>query len=414
MDHERLRQAIDGARENQDSNPIARYFYGLRQRRIEKAWQSCVAGGSDTVRNKKILVKYDIQSLAFIETQMRTSKSAAINLGFDAILRLVSSGREHDSSLGWNILGVYQEHSELHSDTRNAYVLALAARVERLKELRLFGEKVLENLKADQRPANTRVDDVNAADRATPRETQVPSNGQIKKESSSLLEFLDKSKGTGDLYEMLRTRSAAEVEEVCRTFPIENIRLNWGSIGADAKAGDMHAILSEIGSEAGMRDIKRFELVTNMAQVLVNYEEILKKSPHLLLPMSFPAARCAEILMSRLMPFIRIQKAGEVTQTLRVRLYDFAISLMQAGGGRGDWHDRAALDCLLVSRPSLAVDHEFWIFACRFNIALASKNPDDVAAAAENAEQIVSGEIEVPEQYVEGAKNMLRDLKGKT
>lgn len=235
-----------------------------------------------------------------------------------------------------------------------------------------------------------------------------PRSGQRK---SSLLEFLDKSKGTDELYEMLRTRSVAEIEEFCRTFPIDSIRLSWGSIGADAKTGDVHAILSEVGSEAGLRDIKRFELITVMAQVLVRYEEILKESPHLHLPKSFPAARCADILMSRLMPFIRTQKAGDVTQTLRVRLYDFAIALMKAGGGRGDWHDRAALDCLLVSRPSLKVDHEFWIFGCRFNIALASKNPDDVAAAAKNAEQIVSGEIKVPEQYIQGAKQMLNDLK---
>jgi hypothetical protein len=225
-------------------------------------------------------------------------------------------------------------------------------------------------------------------------------------ESSGVLDSLERCKGTDELYEMLRTRSAAEVEDACRRFPIESIRLNWGSAGADARTGDTEAILSEILSEQGMRDIKRFELITVLAQTCVRYEEILTQSPELRLPRSLPARQLAEILMSRLMPFIRAQQGVEVTHTLRIRLYDFAMALMLAGG-----HDRDALDCLLVSRPSLREDHDFWIAACRYNVAQVTKTREDVLAAIETAEAITSGRVKVPGKYIQGATGMLEKLR---
>ena len=162
MDQKQLEHAIDRAQEGRSRNPIATYFYGLRQKRIERAWHSCLAGDASAVRAQQVLAKYDVQSLAFVERQMRASTSAAINLGFKAILELVGHRREHDRSLGWEILGLYQQHSDLHSDTRNAYVFALAERVKRLNELRYFAEKVLQNLNADQQSADTRVDEVSS------------------------------------------------------------------------------------------------------------------------------------------------------------------------------------------------------------------------------------------------------------
>lgn len=215
-------------------------------------------------------------------------------------------------------------------------------------------------------------------------------SGKRKKEESappSLLEYLDNSKGTDELYEMLRTRSATDIEEMCRTFPIETLRLDWGSIQED------------------FRNNRRFELITFLAQILVRYDEILKQNPELRLPTSLPAKELAETLMSRLMPFISSQQGVEIAHGLRIRLYDFAMALMQAR------RDSDALTCLMVSKPSIKEDHDFWICACRFNIAQTTRNPDDVSAAIDAAEQIVSGKVRVPEKYVEGARQILSKLK---
>jgi hypothetical protein len=207
--------------------------------------------------------------------------------------------------------------------------------------------------------------------------------------SSPLLEYLDLAKGTDELYEMLRTRSTAEIEQVCRTFPIETLRLDWGSIQQD------------------FRNNQRFELITVLAQILVRYDEIRAQSPELRLPKDLPAEELAEILMSRLMPFIGRLQDVEMAESPRIRLYDFALALMQSQSD----HDRDALTCLLASRPSAKEDHEFWICACRFNIAKTTKSSDDVAAAVESAEQIVSGRVRVPERCVQGARLMLEKLK---
>lgn len=203
----------------------------------------------------------------------------------------------------------------------------------------------------------------------------------------SLLESLDNSEGTDELYEMLRSRSATEIEEVCKTFPIETLRLDYDSVQED------------------FRNSRRFELITVLAQILVRYEEILEQSTELRLPRSLPAKELAETLMSRLMPFISGQQGVEIAHILRERLYDFAMALMQAG------RDRDALICFLASEPSIKEDHEFWICACRFNIAQTTESRDDISAAIDVAEQIVSGKVRVPEKYVQGAKQMLDKLK---
>ena len=213
------------------------------------------------------------------------------------------------------------------------------------------------------------------------------SHSERRARHQSLLQYLDKSEGTDELYEMLRSRPASEIEEVCKTFPIETLSLDWDSIQSD------------------FRNNKRFELITLLAQILVRYEEILDQSPDLRLPKSLPAKHLADILMSRLMPFINSQQNVEVAHGLRIRLYDFAVALMQAG------RDRDALPCLLVSQPSIKEDHDFWICACRFNIAQTTKNPDDISAAIDAAERIVSGKVSVPQNYVQGARQMLSKLK---
>ena len=201
-----------------------------------------------------------------------------------------------------------------------------------------------------------------------------------------LLEFLDNSNGTDELYEMLRTRPAAEIEHVCRSYPGGAIHLDWESIQSD------------------FRNNQRFELITMLAQILVRYAEILTTSPERRLPAGLPAERLAAILMSRIMALVNSQRGTEIAHGLRVRLYDFAMSLMQAG------RDGDALACLIASKPSLKEDHDFWICACRFNIAQRTKFASDVAAAREVAQNIADGTLKVPSQYVGGAKQILSKL----
>lgn len=202
-----------------------------------------------------------------------------------------------------------------------------------------------------------------------------------------LLEFLDNSKGTDELYEMLRTRPAAEVEQLCRSYPCDTIRLDWESIQND------------------FRNNQRFELITMLAQIFVRYAEILTESPEHRLPAEFPAERLTAILMCRIIALVNSRQGIEIAAGLRVRLYDFAMSLMQAG------RDADALTCLAASKPSLKQDHDFWICACRFNIAQMTKDAADIAAAREPLQQIVDGTLKVPSQYVGGAKQMLSKLE---
>lgn len=219
----------------------------------------------------------------------------------------------------------------------------------------------------------------------------IPAPVQRKQEKSTpsgLLEYLDKCEGTDELYAILRTRSASDIEDVCRTFPIETLRLDWDSIQRD------------------FRMSKRFELITVLAQILIRYDEILTESPELRLPGSLPAKQFAEILMSRLMPFISTQQNAEVAESLKIRLYDFAMALLQVG------RDEDALVALLASRPPIKEDHEFWIFACRYNIATSSKKPEDISAAISSGDAIISGRVKVPENKIQGTKQILTKLKG--
>lgn len=242
----------------------------------------------------------------------------------------------------------------------------------------LFGRK---KVKATEKTQN--------ASNASTKSQQVTRSplANTKGEAFSILEYLDNSNGTDELYQILRTRSATEIEKVCRTYPIDTLHLDWSSVKNDFKNN------------------QRFELVTVFAQILVRYDEILKTNPELRLPSSLPGQKYGEILMGRLMPFIANQQNVDIAQSLRIRLYDFAVALMQAG------RDRDALTCLIASRPSIKEDHEFWICACHFNIALTTNEPKDIKAALEQAEKIVSGKIKVADKYVQGAKQMLSKLK---
>ena len=225
-----------------------------------------------------------------------------------------------------------------------------------------------------------------------------------EEEASPLVKLLDRSEGVDALFETLRTRSAAEIESLCKTYPIDSIRTDWGSQSELAKSGEVGAIASEYFKDGAMRDIRRFEIVTTLAQTLVRYDANLKL-PELRLPKSLPAAALTDILMARLMPFIRKQRGVNIAQTLRVRLYDFAMALVHAD------RNADALDCLLTSRPSLKGDHDFWIAACCFNIAANTSARDDIVRAISAFEPIVSRQTKVPAEYLERAGMMLSALK---
>jgi len=216
------------------------------------------------------------------------------------------------------------------------------------------------------------------------------SHVQVKNERSTqtnLLEYFDKAEGTDELYEMLRSYPVSKIEDVCKTFPVETLRLDWNSIQSD------------------FRNNKRFELITILAQILVLYEQILEQSPELRLPRSLPAKHLSDILMSRLIPFIKRQENIEIAHGLRIRLYEFAMALIQTE------RNSDALSCLLVSKPSIKEDHDFWICACKHNIALTTKSSDNITDAIYTAEQIINEHVKVPDKYIEGVRNMLNNLK---
>ena len=215
-------------------------------------------------------------------------------------------------------------------------------------------------------------------------------SSQSRPARANWLELLDNSETAADLYAMLRTRSVADLEEICAQFPIAQLRLDWPSIQAD------------------FRNNKRCEIITVFAQILVRYNEIRSESPELLLPDSLPAPHLADVLMSRLMPFIRNQSGVDIAHGLRMRLYDFAMALMQAG------RDSDALDCLLVSYPSTRTDHAFWICACRSNIALETKTLSDVSAALAAAKDLLDGKASIPQQYLQGVKDLYARLQAVT
>ena len=205
--------------------------------------------------------------------------------------------------------------------------------------------------------------------------------------SPSLIDQMEHFSGIADLFGLLRDHSASEIEQVCREFPIESLCLDYGSVTRD------------------FRNSQRFELITYLAQILVRYKETREENPDSHLPESLAAKELAEILMVRLMPFIKGLQGMELAQSLKVRLYDFAMGLLRAN------RHQEALICLLASRPSIKDDHEFWICASAYNIANTTKRPEDIAAAVEYAEGIVSGKVKVPEKYMSGARKMFDDLK---
>jgi len=212
-----------------------------------------------------------------------------------------------------------------------------------------------------------------------------------------LLEYLDNSEGTDELYEMLRSRPAQEIEDLCMTFPIESLSLDYDSTTRD------------------FRNNKRFEIITILAQILVRYDEILEKNPELHLPNSLPASKLANILMSRLIPHISNQQNVDVSHNLRIRLYEFAHELIKSGSKAAadsefSKRNQEALTCLLVSQPSIKEDHDFWIFACRYNIAITTKKPEDINTAISAGEDIISGRVKVPENNLQGARKILSDL----
>ncbi len=203
----------------------------------------------------------------------------------------------------------------------------------------------------------------------------------------NILDVLETAEGETALYEIIKTRSASEVESFLATFPFDELRLDSASVQSD------------------FPHHKRFELITWFAEILVQYETIRTQRREKKLPSSFPAKRLGEVLLPRLMAFLRRQHEVDITHSLRIRLYELAMEFMRAE------RDAEALECLLVSRPSIKEDHDAWILGCRYNIAMTTKRKVDLTAAITDAENIISGKVNVPEAFKTGARQMLERLR---
>lgn len=204
-----------------------------------------------------------------------------------------------------------------------------------------------------------------------------------------IIESLEKSTNSDDIINVLKNNPEEIIEQLCTSFPIESLHLDYESVQRD------------------FNNCKRFEIVIYMAQILARYDEIGKQQPELHLPSKFPAEKFTNILLSRIIPFVSKQEGIDIAQIIRVRLYDFAMELIKVGR----YSD--ALICLQVSKPSIKQDHEFWIFACYYNIAQDSKKKIDFENAINTAESILKNDNIVTgvKQNIKGLLNKLKTQK---
>lgn len=156
-----------------------------------------------------------------------------------------------------------------------------------------------------------------------------------------VLESFESSKGGSDLAKFIRTHSQKDVETFCKNYQFDNIKLDDG--------------LS--------KDVNRFEGITIFAEILMDYERVRKEDPGAKLPSNFPYNRLKDILIKRIVNFLKEQTNIDIAPIYRTRIHDFAMTLM----GIKDY--RSAIECLKISKPSLKGDDEFWLAACYFNIA---------------------------------------------
>ena len=199
-----------------------------------------------------------------------------------------------------------------------------------------------------------------------------------------ILEFFESASGGADLAKLIRTHTHKDIELFCQHYQIEDLRLD----------------------QPLSKDVNRFEGITILTEIIMDYERVRNEDPSAKLPRKFPHKELGEILIERVISFIKTQAKVDIAIVLRERIYDFALALM----GIKDY--RSAIECLKVSR-SLKGDDGFWLAACYFNIANTGNNEDDIIEAKKAINQALKSKPKLPDQKIDGLHQMNNILKEK-
>jgi len=200
-------------------------------------------------------IKYDKNASALLSQILKDEKSDYL-LKKTAI-NAIKNADQHDSEIITSLLQTFQKDDPDYSLTNivNSYGVKDVAKIEAA--------------------AAYTIQDINARSRF-----------------ADLITFIENSKGSEDIYEMLRSRSVEEIRQFCVSYPIDALHLDFESISQD------------------FRHSKRFEFLTVLAEVFLKYDDISKQRPDLDLPESIPADELANILISRLMSLPEIKEYG--------------------------------------------------------------------------------------------------------
>ena len=140
-----------------------------------------------------------------------------------------------------------------------------------------------------------------------------------------------------------------------------------------------------------------------LGRILVAYDAYRAKSDEWRrLPEALDHERCWEALHKRLLPLVQRNTHATVIQK---DAFDLAMDLMSAD------RDDEALDYLLAARPGFARDHEFWIFACMYNLVSHDHPRADREALVAQGEAIEAGDISVPDTCRQEVRKGMRRLR---
>lgn len=182
---------------------------------------------------------------------------------------------------------------------------------------------------------------------------------------------------------MIRKFDKKDIERLCSHLPIEDIDLSDG--------------LS--------KDVNRFEAITCLSDILVRYDWTREQDPAAQLPKDYPSEKLANIIVPRIISYIKNQNNTDIGPINKNRLYEFAMALMNAK------RYRDAIECLKISKPSLKGDDDFWLAACYFNIANLSKKKEDIAEAIKVIKPIKNSIKHLPAQAIDTLNKMLNMLE---
>lgn len=216
-------------------------------------------------------------------------------------------------------------------------------------------------------------------------------NNEKKRSNEQISKEFTQCRGNTDLWSWLAKFSTDEIENFCASFSFNSINLSQKKLLTDDKLDP------------------RFQLVCFLVNILLVYDKLLSEKPELKLPPSLPASQIADILITKILTFMRTQNTGEMAIIYKKALVGLASELMRAG------KDHEALELYLLSYPSPDESHYLGILGCRFNIATTTKTNQDIDAAIESVNKVLNREIKVPPHGISLANNLLvklRELKG--